>query len=141
MDVAVVVDNVVFPLKPEHGILYSGEAPPAKTGYNYAFVDGADIKISESFQRSPLSLESSTLNEFFNRSSNVYNIKPLPQVFPPLEIIHRIKSDLHIQSQIPTIHIYGEQSTIDTLHGSQLEDLDVKLNLAYIGYLNLFKKI
>ncbi len=138
MNVAVVVDKTVYMLKPEHGILYKGEAPPAKHGYSYAYIDDSSnsnsIKISESFIRSPLDVGStSTLNEFFNRSSNSYNIKSLPQVLPPLESINRIESNLHLQNQIPTVHIYGDQLSIDNMHKNQQADIDVKLNIAYFG--------
>lgn len=137
MNVAVVVDEVVYQLKPEHGILYKGEAPFPKFGYNYVYTEKSNentAKISESFVRLPSDNEStSTVNEFFDRPYNTYNVKSLPQALPPLDSINRIESDLHIKNQIPTIHIYGDQSSIDSLHKNQKADLEFKLNVAYFG--------
>lgn len=144
MGVAVVVDESVYQLEPEHGILYKGEAPSAKSGYKYAFVDTsntANMEVSpESFTRNPVDGDS-TLNEFFNRPSNYYKTKSLPQTLAPLDSINRIESELHIPNQILTIHIYGEQVAIDNLHtNSKDRELDVKLNVAYFGYVQLFER-
>ena len=130
MSVVVQVDDVFYPLQPEHGILYKGEGPDANTGYKYVYINDTD-KIEEGFTRLP---SFTIVNEFFNRSSNVYNLNTLPQVLSPLASIHRIDSELHIQNQIPTLHIYGDQASIDLLHANQTnEELSAQLNFAYIG--------
>lgn len=132
MGVAVVVDGTTFPLQQTLGILYQGEAPIAKTSYHYAIVDANHgINASESFARNPIQADS--LNEFFNRSINVYNVSNLPQVLPPLPSIKRIASDLHKDGQIPTIHIWGNETAIAYLNANQQEDVDVELNFTYFG--------
>jgi hypothetical protein len=134
MSVAVIVDNVAYPLSATgtNSLLYQGEAPSASNEYHYAILDSMkQVNTSESFTRSPI--QSNTLNEFFNRSLNTHELVTLPQVYDPLPSIHRITSDLHIQGQIPTMHIWGNETAVTELHGKQLEDLDVELNLTYYG--------
>jgi hypothetical protein len=134
MSVAVVVDGVTYPLSATgiRSLIYQGEAPAASNEYHYSILDSAkQVNASESFTRPPI--HSNTLNEFFNRSSNSHELVTLPQVYDPLPVMNRIKSDLHIQGQIPTMHIWGNESAVAELHGKQLEDLDVELNLSYYG--------
>ncbi|GAA5798491.1 hypothetical protein HPULCUR_003895 [Helicostylum pulchrum] len=134
MSVAVVVDEVTYPLQATFGILYKGDAPSATTEYHYAFVDNKDVKVSEPFTRPPLKDGlSTTLNEFFNRSISTYEVNTLPQVLEPLSSIHRINSNLHNMNQIPSIHIYGNTSATKYLEDNPLEDNKVELNVAYIG--------
>lgn len=135
MSVVVIVDKVVFPLLiVTSGIIHRGEAPSAKIGYTYAYVNTMSnaVQISEPFSRSPLK-EEKTLNEFFNRTISTYDVYSLPQVLEPLHNIHRIQSDLHIENQIPTIHLYGNTSATDYLHANQQEDIDIKLTMTYFG--------
>lgn len=138
MSVVVVVDKAIFPLKVSSGILHQGDAPPAKVGYNYGYVVGinATLQILEPFVRAPFRGESSP-NEFFNRSVSIHDIHGLPKIFNPLQNIHRIQSDLHQENQIPTIHLYGNTSATKYLHENQQEDIDIKLNMAYFGYVLL----
>ncbi|KAI8880086.1 coth-domain-containing protein [Backusella circina FSU 941] len=135
MSLFVIVDNVSFPLQSSSGILFKGEAPAAKYGYQYALFKNDEISVSEPFLRDPIS--ENTVNEFFNRSRNTYDISPLPQVFPSIPIINKIKSDLHKDGQISTIHLWGEQAEVDNLHNNQLDDIKVKLNMDYIGLENV----
>lgn len=137
MSVAVVVDNTTYPLAAkadEGGLLYQGEAPAAQSGYHYAILDAMQqINASEAFSRPPV-MNKTTYNEFFNRSSNVYNVTSLPQVLEPISAIKRIETDLHLQDQIPTIHLWGNATAIESLNDNQLdEDLDVELNMNYYG--------
>ncbi|KAI8090412.1 coth protein-domain-containing protein [Thamnidium elegans] len=130
--VVVVVDNTVWPLTSTLGIMYQGTAPIAQTEYHYAILESnQQVNTTEEFTRSPVS--ESTVNEFFNREKNSYQINSLPNVITPLSSINRIQSDLHIDGQIPTIHIWGNTSAVSFLHEKQLEDVDVELNFTYIG--------
>lgn len=130
--VSVIVDNSTFPLASSHGILFQGEAPNAKVGYRYAVTVNQNV-IEEPFARPPLNdQETSTLNEFFNRSTNTYQVASLPRAMEPISAIHKIESDLHQDNQIPTIHIHGNKSAVDYLHGQQLEDIEVELSFTYI---------
>jgi hypothetical protein len=135
MTVKVVIDgNQTFSLEASHSsILFQGEAPGAYRDYYYAiYNDNVDEpSLLESFSREPVS--KSTLNEFFNRSKNTHKLAPLPQVYQPLPVMNRIKSSLHGEEEIPTIHLWGNQSEIDRLHDNQLEDNKIKLNMDYIG--------
>jgi hypothetical protein len=136
MSVKVVIDNKSFPLKAdESSILFRGKAPKAHFSYHYAIFGDQDDNdrptLFEAFSREPVS--ESTVNEFFNRSKNTHKLAPLPQVYQPLPVINRIKSDLHTEGEIPTIHLWGDQSEIDRLHDNQSEDIKIKLNMDYIG--------
>jgi hypothetical protein len=131
MSLSVIVDNISFPLQSSSSILFKGEAPAAKHGYQYAIFNNGELRTSEPFLRDPVS--ENTVNEFFNRSKNTYDITPLPQVYSPLPIINKIRSDLHRDGQIATIHLWGEQDEVDNLHNNQLDDIKVKLNMDYIG--------
>jgi hypothetical protein len=116
----------------ESSILFRGEAPEASSNYRYAIYDGeGDTTLVESFSREPVS--ESTVNEFFNRSKNVHELAPLPQVYQPLSVLNRLQSDLHIEGEIPTIHLWGDQNEIDHMHQNQLEDVKIRLNMDYIG--------
>ncbi|CEP09735.1 hypothetical protein [Parasitella parasitica] len=135
MLVAVVVDNTTYPLAAtpdDGGLLYQGQAPVAQSGYHYAIIDESQqIQVSEPFSRAPVQHQK-TYNEFFNRTSNVYNVGSLPQIMEPISAINRIQSDLHIYDQIPTMHIWGNATSIQALNENQLkEDLDVELNMTY----------
>lgn len=130
--VVVVIDNTTWPLAVASGILYQGEAPIAKTEYYYAILDSnKQPNTAEMFHRTPV--KNNTPNEFFNRTLNNYQVISLPQVLAPLPSINRIKSDLHVEGQIPSIHIWGNDTAVTYLHENQLEDIDVELNFAYIG--------
>ena len=117
--------------------MYQGEAPIAQQGYHYAILENDKrVNISETFDRSPS--QNHTFNEFFNRSWNTFNKSvTLGQTLPTLSSINRIKSDLHIYNQIPTINIWGNATAIDFLNNNQKEDIDVELNMTYIGYAAL----
>ncbi|CEP14033.1 hypothetical protein [Parasitella parasitica] len=137
--IGVIVDNQVYPLtsvSDKSQLLHSGEAPAATSGYKYAVLDKsntATIVEQESFTRKPVT-EDSTLNEYYGRSWNTMNLTQLPTIMDPLPIIDRIKSDLHIDGEIPTIHITGSQSSIDNMHSNNYADIDVSdLNMTYIS--------
>ncbi|KAI8382351.1 coth protein-domain-containing protein [Blakeslea trispora] len=132
----VVVDNVTYPLIPDEdtSVLHSGQAPIARSGYHYIKIDKTKnlTDSAESFLRKPVS--ENTVYEFFNRTWNTQEIAKLPQLYKPLDAIHRIKSDLHIDGQIPTISIEGPQDDFDVLHKNiTCEDCKVKTKLTYIG--------
>ncbi|CEP13687.1 hypothetical protein [Parasitella parasitica] len=137
--IGVIVDNQVYPLSSVSDnwqLLHSGEAPVATSGYKYAVLDKlntATIVEQESFTRKPVT-DDSTLNEYYGRSWNTMNLTQLPTIMDPLPIIDRIKSNLHIDGEIPTIHITGSQSSIDNMHSNNYADLDVSdLNMTYIS--------
>ncbi|CAO3661798.1 unnamed protein product [Rhizopus stolonifer] len=137
-DMAVVVDGTTFPLQKSYGILFQGEAPVATGNYHYAVINANQELITpEPFVRSPI-LED-TVNEFFNRSSNTYNVTRLPQVLSPLSSLHRIESDLHLNNQIPTMKLWGNATAIDYMNNNQLEDIGIKLNLTYFGLKDIQK--
>ena len=145
---AVIVDNTPYPLgvAPESTILHTGSAPQAEKGYYYAMIrkgqeqnETISILEHEPFIRHlKLSEDSNssnnigTPNEFYNRSKNIYEISPIPQVLHPLPFIHRIESDLHKSGQIATIHIVGLQDQIDHMHDKSNQDIQVMTNVTYI---------
>ncbi|KAI9480424.1 MAG: coth protein-domain-containing protein [Benjaminiella poitrasii] len=141
VSVVVIIDDTnYYPLTTlgsSNNLLYQGQAPIAQNGYRYSILlknssTSSTNQISEAFTRSQTLV--STPNEFFNRSRNIHEINHLPEVYKPLSAIHRIKSDLHRLNQIPTIHIWGvNTSTIDVLHENQHEDYEVHLNVTYYG--------
>ncbi|KAI9487273.1 MAG: coth protein-domain-containing protein [Benjaminiella poitrasii] len=132
----VVVDGTVYPLtsvSEETTLLHMGSAPVASTGYNYAILDKQNNNIieKENFTRSPVN--NGTLNEFYGRSWNSKTLTQLPTIMDPLPIINRIQSDLHIDGQIPAIHITGNQTAVDYIHANSEEDIDITMNMAYIS--------
>ena len=136
--IGVIVDNQVYPLtsvsKKSH-LLHTGEAPAAASGYKYAVLDKvntSNIVDQESFIRNPVT-DDSTLNEYYGRSWNTMNLTQLPTIMDPLPIIDRIKSDLHIDGEIPTIHFTGNQSAIDYMHANQYANVEASdLRMTYI---------
>lgn len=129
---AVVIDNTTWPLYETYGIIYQGSAPIATTGYYYAILENdKQPNVTEAFHRAPS--QNDTVNEFFNRTSEYHEVLSLPQMLPPLPSINRIDTNLHINGQIPTIHIWGNASAVKYLHEKPLEDIDVRLNFTYIG--------
>jgi hypothetical protein len=139
---AVVVDNQSYPLTigdDQANMLYSGDAPKASDGYSYAIMDNDAIVSQENFTRSPV--DEDTVNEFFNRSWNTWKLDTLPVILPNLPIMDRIDSDLHIDGQIPTLHMVGNQTQLDTMHANSTGDIDVGVNMTYMRYfLQLFIK-
>lgn len=136
----VVVDNVTYPmsLNSTNGtdILYSGDAPVAKSNYRYVRFFSNQTNITEPFDRQPSDYDTS--NEFFNRTWNTYDISRLPIIYPPLPAIHRIKTDLHTAGQIPTIHLVGNQTLLDQMHQNSTEDFSVITNVTYVGLKDVF---
>lgn len=135
--VGVVIDDQVYPLTVDDKstLLYTGKAPSADS-YRYALLLKSDNSIieSESFNRNGTD-DDSTLNEYYGRSWNSWTLDKMPTVLPPLPIIDRIDSDLHIDGEIPTIHFTGNQTAIDYLHANQEStDIEVNLNMTYIRY-------
>ncbi|KAI9487395.1 MAG: coth protein-domain-containing protein [Benjaminiella poitrasii] len=132
----VVVDGTVYPLtsvSEESTLLHMGSAPIASRGYNYAILDKQNSNIieKENFTRSPVN--NGTLNEFYGRSWNTKTLTQLPTIMDPLPIINRIQSDLHIDGQIPAIHITGNQTAVDFIHANSEQDIDITMNMTYIS--------
>ncbi|KAI8878014.1 coth-domain-containing protein, partial [Backusella circina FSU 941] len=131
---AVVIDSKTYPLSigdDQATLLYSGDAPKASDGYSYALMDNDAIVYQENFTRSPVNED--TVNEFFNRSWNTWELDNLPVILPNLPIMDRIDSDLHIDGQIPTIHIIGNQTQLDSMHANSTSDIDVSVNMTYMS--------
>ncbi|GAA5801788.1 hypothetical protein HPULCUR_007241 [Helicostylum pulchrum] len=131
---AVKVDNVDYPMSlngvNNTQILYSGEAPAAQKAYRYVRVFNNN-QTAEPFDRPPVT--TNTVNEFFNRTWNIYNVSQLPIVFDPLPAIHRLHTDLHKSGQIPTIHLIGNQTDLDQMHKNSTADLTVVGNISYVN--------
>lgn len=139
--IGVIVDNEIYPLTSTDDastLLHKGKAPIANTSYKYAIIDkenSTNIIDQENFSRDPITNSSKTLNEYYGRSWNSKTLKQVPTIMDPLPIINRINSDLHIDGEIPTIHITGNQTAIDYIHANAESDIDITgLNLAYIRY-------
>ncbi|KAI8989560.1 coth protein-domain-containing protein [Pilobolus umbonatus] len=131
----VIVDNKPYPLQrsDDTQILFSGEAPVASEGYKYAKVNqSSKDRTEESFLRKPTNQD--TPNEFFNRSWNHYKMSPLPTLYKPLPSIHRIKSELHKEGEIPTIHLVGNATQFHILNNNiSLTDYSVMSKMTYIS--------
>ncbi|KAF1798076.1 coth protein-domain-containing protein [Mucor lusitanicus] len=128
------IDNVTYPLTPNENstILHSGQAPVATSGYRYVTITKENNNTEiEPFLRAPS--QNDTVNEFFKRSWNTKQLAQLPVLFEPLPAIHRIHSELHIDGEIPTIHLTGNQTLIDIMHNSSGVDIDVPTNMTYIS--------
>ncbi|KAL7332819.1 hypothetical protein PS15p_201814 [Mucor circinelloides] len=138
--IGVIVDNEIYPLTSTDDastLLHKGKAPISNTFYKYAIIDKentTNIIDQESFSRDPITNSSKTLNEYYGRSWNSKKLKQVPTIMDPLPIINRVNSDLHIDGEIPTIHITGNQTAIDYIHANAESDIDITgLNLAYIS--------
>lgn len=120
--IGVIVDDQIYPLTSiddASDLLHSGKAPIASNGYQCALIDknnASNVIGKETFSRDSITNSSKSLNEYYGRSWNSMSLDPLPTIMDPLPIINRIESDLHIDGQIPTIHITGNQTTIDYIH-------------------------
>lgn len=135
----VIVDNVTYPLSFDSKvtkILYTGKAPVAKNGYQYVkILKENNSTEAEPFLRQPI--QSSSLNEFYNRTWNTQNVSQLPVIFEPLKAINRIQSDLHREGEIPTIHLVANQTAIDLMHNSNsTEDYKIETKMTYITLNN-----
>ncbi|KAI8638960.1 coth protein-domain-containing protein [Parasitella parasitica] len=136
--IGVIVDNALYPLTTAGSIstlYHTGEAPKANIEYKYAIINRNDNAIieEEDFSRTPV-MEKSTLNEYYNRTWNTMTVDKLPVIMEPLPILNRVQSDLHIEGQIPTIHITGNQTAIDIIHNNSREDIEVpNIKIVYIN--------
>lgn len=144
--IGVIVDDEIYPLTnvdDASALLHKGKAPIASTAYKYAILDKdntTNIIEQESFSRDPITNSSKTLNEYYGRSWNSKTLDQLPTIIDALPIINRIDSDLHIDGEIPTIHITGNQTAIDYIHANAQSDIDVTgLTLAYIRSVSFIK--
>ncbi|KAI7905160.1 coth protein-domain-containing protein [Cokeromyces recurvatus] len=138
--IAVFIDGDLYPLIPASNIsklLHIGKAPVAISGYKYVILSKKDNHVvkEEPFIRAPV--EINTFNEHFGRSWNKKVLNKLPIIMDPLPIIHRIDSDLHIDGQIPTIHITGDQTALNNMHFKRNEDIKISMNMVYISLDNI----
>lgn len=144
--IGVIVDDNFYPLTHTNEastLLRYGKAPVPKSKYKYAFAraDSNEIIHSENFTRTN-NEDKDTLNEYYGRSWNTYDkLKKLPAILPPLPIINRIESNLHVEGRIPTIHFFGNQTEIDSIHDNQMLDTKIQLNMTYIRYIYFIEKI
>ncbi|KAI7875102.1 hypothetical protein K492DRAFT_199439 [Lichtheimia hyalospora FSU 10163] len=132
---AVVVDDRPYPLgiTPFSKLLFAGLAPAANSGYYYAKIDSSNNIIDrEPFVREPFKGDNSP-NEHYNRSRNKWKIAQLPQVLEPLPLIQRIESQLHKDGEIPTIHITGDVDSINNMHSSAKDDIQVNTTMTWIS--------
>lgn len=133
--VGVIIDSQVYPLttvSDDSNLLHIGQAPAADL-YKYAllFKENSTIIETESFSRNGTNED--TLNEYYGRSWNSWTLNEIPTILPPLPIIDRIESKLHVDGEIPTIHLTGNQTAIDYMHANQeSKDIDIYLNMTYI---------
>ncbi|KAG0175357.1 hypothetical protein DFQ28_000969 [Apophysomyces sp. BC1034] len=134
---AVIVDNMIFPLysSSDCPIMFVGMAPIAKDGYSYAKFNAGKIKENEPFLRAPASDD--TPHEFYNRTWNSVTVAKFPSVLPPLPVIDRIQSDLHVDGQIPTLYFAANQNDVDTMHNDSSSDISVLTNMTYLGLQKL----
>ncbi|RCH97885.1 hypothetical protein CU098_010244 [Rhizopus stolonifer] len=133
----VVVDNVTYPLtlSEDADILYTGSAPVAYSGYSYVQINKVtNATEMEPFLRKPI--ETNTFNEFFNRTWNQYQVATLPNIYEPVKEINRIKTNLHREGEIATIHITANQTEFDRLVNSNITD-DYELKTTKLSYVNL----
>ncbi|KAI8388122.1 coth protein-domain-containing protein [Radiomyces spectabilis] len=130
--VAVVVDNVKYPLSPSSvaPILYTGEAPAATKGYHYVRLHGNQVQDQESFTRKPVNED--TTNEFYNRTWNSREIRQFPKLLEDLPVFNRMESQLHVVGEIPTFYFSANQKQIDNLHENSIAENEVLTNLTYI---------
>lgn len=132
---AVVVDDKPYPMHQDpssSSLLFSASAPHPGKGYHYAKVDSTgSILESEPFVRKPFDGDA-TPNEHYNRTWNTWKIAQLPQALDPLPAINRVDSKLHIDGEIPTIHITGDEQAIQNMHKNDEEDIKVSINMTHI---------
>ncbi|KAG0177315.1 hypothetical protein DFQ29_004985, partial [Apophysomyces sp. BC1021] len=60
-------------------------------------------------------------------------VAKLPNVLPLLSSIDRIRTDLHVDGQIPTLYFSGNQTAIDIMHSNNTGDNKVITNMTYIS--------
>lgn len=132
---AVVIDDKSYPMHQDtssSSLLFSASAPHPEKSYHYAKVDATgSILESEPFDRKPFDGDA-TPNEHYNRTWNTWKIPQLPQVLDPLPVINRIDSKLHIDGEIPTIHITGDDRAIQNMHKNDGDDIKVSINMTHI---------
>ncbi|CAO3671736.1 unnamed protein product [Rhizopus stolonifer] len=137
---SVVVDNVSYPLESNKTfpIIFTGKAPLAQSGYSYAKMYASnDGSLVEPFLRQPVN--ESTPHEFFNRTWNTHENGKFPQVYSPLDMIHRIESGLHRDNEIPTIHIVGNATMLNLMQTNTTSDMSVDTNISYVSLHDAFQ--
>ncbi|KAI7894227.1 coth protein-domain-containing protein [Mucor mucedo] len=146
-NLGVIVDDQMYPLSNNNEatpLLHRGQAPISSTGYRYAILSRHQVLDVENFTRH-CSSDNIQKNDYYGRSWNSYhNLTKLPTLLPPLDIMDRIQSSLHIDNEIPTIHLYGNKTEIDNMHHQQTDRaMRVELNMAYISPkdVKVFKNI
>ncbi|KAG2193331.1 hypothetical protein INT47_012478 [Mucor saturninus] len=146
-NLGVIVDDQVYPLSNNNEstpLLHRGQAPISSTGYKYAIISSHQVLDIENFTR-PCPSDNIQTNDYYGRPWNSYpNLTRLPTLLPPLDIMDRIQSDLHIENEIPTIHLYGNQTGIDYMHHHQLDrTVRIELHMVYISPkdIKVFKNI
>lgn len=132
----VLVDNyeAPFPLiaSGDMPYIYTGNAPIAKTGYSYVRFnkDSQSLEEREAFTRDAIQTDS--MFEFYNRSRNTYNVPELPQLYEPVNAMHRVASNLHYSDRIPTFFLSGDISAIQT---NSSKGIDAAVDVTYVGYV------
>ncbi|GAA5806662.1 hypothetical protein MFLAVUS_000010 [Mucor flavus] len=135
----VLIDDRIYPLtetNKDSTLLHYGKAPKSNSGhYKYVILlkDNHQMVQCENFTRVVTRQVKSTLNECFGRPWNKFNLPLLPTILPPLPVINRVQTKLHVDGEIPVIHLFGNQSEIDLVHKNQTSDIKIELNMTYIS--------
>lgn len=128
----VVIDNKAYPLTASSScpLFYTGSAPQATSGYQYAMLDSKNtVTEKEPFIRPMVSTKS--LNDFYNRSSTITTLPKLTQVLPDLDILAINDTKPFNSGEIPTLCFTIDESKLKKVHDAE-KSKSVSSNLTYI---------
>ncbi|KAI9300276.1 coth protein-domain-containing protein [Cunninghamella echinulata] len=130
-NMGVLVKGRFYPLQstPDVPILYTGSAPYGNYRYVKLSQNKTCIIEQENFIRHK---QTEIPNEFYNRSWNTKQLKPLPTILNNLPSVHRLDSPLHQENTISTIYIKADQKQVDVMHGDPQTETEVKVDLTLI---------
>ncbi|KAI8885532.1 hypothetical protein K501DRAFT_311329 [Backusella circina FSU 941] len=129
----VVIDNQAYPLNPSSNcpLFYTGSAPQATGGYQYAKLDSKNtITEKEPFIRPMVSTKS--LNDFYNRSNTVTILPKLTQVLSDLDILAINDTKPFKSGDIPTLCFTIDEANLNKVHNAE-KSKTVSSDLTYIS--------
>ncbi|KAG0003069.1 hypothetical protein BGZ65_002070 [Modicella reniformis] len=120
-------NEAIFPV-------WSGAVPGTTSAVEYSYVElngqGAAVK-SEAFVRKLANqTDTSTLNEFFERPTTVWEVPKLPYTYLAT---YPSKTKAFKQKQIATIHVTAPATQIAEMNANPMNDKEYKVNFRFIN--------
>lgn len=120
------------PSEEDSQILFRVDAPVAEESYRFVELntDSDDVVDGEEFERDPIEFE---INQVYGRSWTTQSVETFIDIHK--RIGARKPDNLHPADEIPAVHIVANQEEIDRIHEHYNQNIVIKVDMTFIGYV------